>query len=382
MQDVGGKPLLEHIIWNLKRFGISKFLLLVGYQASYIVDHFGDGSAFGVNIVYSFEDQPLGTGGALRAALDHLDEAFFFLNGDTIFDFNYLDLAKMTLSSSALIGMALRSVGDASRYGNVTLLNERVIGFSEKVHEGPGLINGGVAVIKRAAIETIPHGSFSIEQDILPSMVAKGQICGRSYGGFFIDIGLPETLAEASRNVPLWRRKKALLLDRDGVLNKDLGYVATPERFHWTAGAVSTVKLMNDTGILVIVVTNQAGIARGYYSEKEFQEFMLWINAELRKSGAHLDGWYFCPHHPKEGIEPYKRNCECRKPHPGMLVKAMHDWQIDPAKALLVGDKETDVQAAERCGIPSILYHEANGPLIDCIPTTFYIETDKNTLSY
>lgn len=377
MQDVGGQPLLEHIIWNLKRFGVRRILLLVGYQGAYIVDHFGDGKGFGVEIDYSFEDQPLGTGGALRAAEDQLDDAFFFLNGDTIFDFNYDDLAVLTLSSSALIGMALRSVNDIARYGNVRLENDTVTSFSEKSESGAGLINGGVAVVKREALALFPAAPSSLEQDVLPLLVTNGHVCGRRYSGFFIDIGLPKTLDAASRSVPRWRQKKVLFLDRDGVLNKDFGHVATPDRFEWIEGAVATVKTMNDLGILVIVITNQAGIARGYYSEQAFHEFMNWINDELRKGGAHLDAWYYCPHHPDVGSDDYRRECECRKPEPGMLVDAMTDWQVDPARALLVGDKETDLIAARQCGIRALLYREADGALVDRIPVKFYSEVDE-----
>jgi D,D-heptose 1,7-bisphosphate phosphatase len=372
MQDVGGKPFLEYIIWNLKRYGISKIILLVGHQASVIVDHFGDGAGFGIKIAYAFEDQPLGTGGALRAAAHLLDDTFLFMNGDTIFDFNYDDLAVLTQASSALLGLGLRKVDDAARFGNVRLEGNKVASFAEKAGVGAGLINGGVAVVKKEALALFPEGVCSLEQDILPSMVSSGYVCGKQYEGFFIDIGLPETLADAAQSVPRWKKKDVLFLDRDGVLNRNLGYVATPDRFQWIDGAVAAVKSMNDVGVLVIIVTNQAGIARGYYSEAEFEDFMLWINAELRMSGAHLDGWYFCPHHPEQGVPPYRCVCDCRKPEPGMLIKAMHDWEVDPSRALLLGDSATDISAAERSGIEAILYSETNGPLVESIPATFY----------
>jgi len=374
MQKIGQKPFLENLIWNLKRHGFSRFTLLLGYKASSIVDYFGNGSNIGVTIDYVIESEPLGTGGALALAFaqNKLDETFLFCNGDTIFDFNYNDLLCLTLNSSALVGLSLRCVDDASRYGSVELAGTTVTKFFEKSYAASGLISGGVAVIKKEMASLIPNVACSLEVDIFPSLVAKQMMCGRAYEGFFLDIGLPETLEQAQKTIPKWRRKKLLFLDRDGVLNRDLGYVCSKDKFEWVEGAIEAVKLMNDSGILVIVVTNQAGIARGFYNEHEFQAFMHWINDELRARGAHLDAWYHCPHHPVEGLPPYLVDCECRKPRPGMLEMAMLDWEIDPCDVLLVGDKESDIQAATDCGVRSVLYHENDGKLIDCIPPEFY----------
>lgn len=375
MQMIGQKPFLEYLIWNLKRHGLSRFTLLLGYKASSIIDYFGDGSDFGTTIDYVIEPEPLGTGGALALALaqNKLDETFLFCNGDTIFDFNYNDLLCLIANSTALVGLSLRRVDDASRYGSVELVDTTVMKFAEKNNASYGLISGGVAVMKKELASLIPNEPCSLEADILPLLATKQMVCGRAYDGFFLDIGLPETLGQAQEAIPQWRRKKALFLDRDGVLNRDFGYVCSKDRFEWVEGAVETVKLMNDSGILVVVVTNQAGIARGFYSEIEFQAFMHWINDELRRRGAHLDAWYHCPHHPEEGLPPYNGECDCRKPRPGMLETAMRDWDIDPRDALLVGDKESDIQAATECGIRSILYHENDGKLIDRIPPEFYM---------
>lgn len=375
MQKIGRRPFLEYLIWNLKRQGFSRFILLLGYKASSIIDHFGDGSDFGIKIDYVIETEPLGTGGALALAFsqDKLDETFLFCNGDTIFDFNYNDLVCLIANSSALVGLSLRRVDDASRYGSVELVDTTVMKFSEKSNASHGLISGGVAVMKKEVASLISNAPCSLEADIIPLLVTKQLVRGRAYDGFFLDIGLPETLGQAQEAIPQWRRKKALFLDRDGVLNRDLGYVCSQNRFEWVEGAIETVKLMNDHGILVVVVTNQAGIARGFYDEVEFQAFMHWINSELRARGAHLDAWYHCPHHPTEGLPPYLGECACRKPKPGMLEIAIIDWEIDPGDALLVGDKESDIQAATECGIRSVLYNENDGKLIDCIPPEFYM---------
>ena len=173
---------------------------------------------------------------------------------------------------------------------------------------------------------------------------------------FFIDIGTKKNLFIAKKKLPCLNKNKAFLLDRDGVINIDKGYVNSPDRFEWTKGAVDGIKSANDAGILVIVITNQSGIARGLYTETEFDTFMIWINIQLRARGAHIDGWYYCPHHPTEGIVPFRIDCECRKPKPGLINRAIYEWGLDPNYCIMVGDKEIDIESASRSGIKGLLF--------------------------
>lgn len=356
MMPVDGGPFIDQLLWNLRRHGFRKVLLSVGYLSGVIRDHIGDGDPFGLEVSYCLEREPAGTGGALGLALPQLDERFLVLNGDTLFDVNYLDLALALEHNDAAV--ALRAVADVERYGSVLLDGDRVTAFAEKAGGGAGLVNGGVYALNRTVVEQ-STGS-SIEHDWLPALVASRRLAGRSYDGFFIDIGLPESLARAQLDVPDWRRKPAALLDRDGVLNVDSGYVHTPDAFAWKPGAVEAVKWLNDSGYLVIVVTNQAGIARGYYSEEAFLAFSDWIAEQLRQRGAHIDASYYCPDHPEHGQGIYRRDSGCRKPQTGMLEAAARDWVFDPERSFLIGDKDSDLEAAERFGVASYKVGDEN----------------------
>lgn len=356
---VGGRPMLEHLVWNLRRHGVDDIILSVGHLAHRIEEHFGDGSAFGVRIRYVVEASPAGTGGALKLCADLLAPRFAMLNGDTLFDFNLLDLALLAETSDAAACLALRPVPDASRFGHVQTQGTRVVRFAEKSAPGPGIVNGGVTIFDRRVLDRLPEGVSSIENDLMPALVAQGQVHGKAYAGYFLDIGLPETLLQAQTDVPKWRCKPAILLDRDGVLNVDHGYVHRPEQFEWVKGAIAAVKQANDVGALVIVVTNQAGIARGYYDAHQFESLMQWVNARLADHGAHLDAWYHCPHHPTAGDGELTRACDCRKPAPGLLLRARHEWGFDPTAAVMIGDKPGDVAAAEAAGLRGRLFDGA-----------------------
>ena len=206
--DVAGQPFLEYILWNLRRHGIRRVVLSVGYLAEKIQAVLGDGFRLGLDLTYVVEDEPLGTGGGLKFAADLLDDTFLALNGDTIFDVNYLDLA-MGLSHDNFAVMALRHVDDVSRYGQVKLASGQVLSFGEKAAAGPGLISGGVYAMRKKALYFLPEGRSSIERDLFPLLVESGRLGGQVYNGFFLDIGLPEMYNSAQILLPEWKKRLA-----------------------------------------------------------------------------------------------------------------------------------------------------------------------------
>jgi D-glycero-D-manno-heptose 1,7-bisphosphate phosphatase len=156
--------------------------------------------------------------------------------------------------------------------------------------------------------------------------------------------------------VPNIATRPAAFLDRDGVLNIDFGYVHRPDQFHWVQGAQAAIKALNEAGYLVVVVTNQAGVARGYYGEADIRRLHEWINSELRPLGAHIDAFYHCPHHPDGAVPAYALACNSRKPAPGMLLRAMREWPIRRDGTFIIGDKDSDIEAGRRAGIPGHLF--------------------------
>jgi D-glycero-D-manno-heptose 1,7-bisphosphate phosphatase len=357
--DVAGRPFLAYLLWNLKRHGIFRVLLSVGYLADRIMKVMGDGSALGVDITYVVEAERLGTGGGLRNAAKHLDNEFLVLNGDTLFDFNYHDL-PLHLDTDCLGVMALRRVEDVSRYGSARVENDKILSFDEKSGTGPGFISGGVYLLRKAVLNLLPEGASSIEHDLFPQLAKGRQLAGAVYDGYFLDIGLQVTLAAAQTELPAWQKKPVAFFDRDGVLNLDRGYVHKPEDFNWQPDAREAVKLLNDSGYLVMLVTNQSGIGRGYYDESTFHSLTVWIQEQLSERGAHLDDVFFCPHHPTAGLGKFLCDCDCRKPNSGMIDQACATWEINMTRSFVVGDSENDMDLAKAAGIPGYLYKEGS----------------------
>jgi D-glycero-D-manno-heptose 1,7-bisphosphate phosphatase len=156
-----------------------------------------------------------------------------------------------------------------------------------------------------------------------------------------------------------------VFFDRDGVLNYDFGYVHTIDNFRWIEGARESILACNEAGYLVFVVTNQSGIAKGVYTESAMRALHAYMQEDLREMGAHVDAIAFCPHHPEGLVPELRRACSCRKPEPGMILRLCREWPIDRAASFLIGDKPSDMQAAEAAGIAGYLF--SGGNLLDVL---------------
>lgn len=145
--------------------------------------------------------------------------------------------------------------------------------------------------------------------------------------------------------------KKTLFLDRDGVVNIDHGYLYKPEQFEFIDGVFEACKLFQQAGYNIVIITNQSGIGRGYYTEQDFHNLTSWMVAEFKKQGIQILDVFFCPHHPVKAQAPYLKDCNCRKPAPGMLLNAIDKHQLDPKSSIMVGDKGSDMKAAIHAGL-------------------------------
>ncbi len=195
------------------------------------------------------------------------------------------------------------------------------------------------------------------ELDVFPDLARARKLSGVEFEGYFLDIGLPDTFEQAKRDIPFHRRRPIAFLDRDGVLNVDQGHTHRIEQLIWVEGAIRAVRLLNDAGYRVIVVTNQAGIGHGLYEEEDMQRFHNAMREHLASEGAWIDDLIHCPFHPAAKLPHFRHeNHPDRKPNPGMLLKAFDRWPSRVGQSFLIGDNDSDVEAASAAGIPGYLY--------------------------
>jgi histidinol-phosphate phosphatase family protein len=358
--EVAGRPFLEHLLQDVGRYGVfEEVLLLAGYLGEEVQSRYEGQVRGSARIKVIVEPQPLGTGGALLNAKGALEERFLMLNGDSFFDFNLLDLATAPWPTGLLGRLALLRGEGAARYGRVVLENDRIKEF-QPVGGGSGPVNAGVYILDRTIIDLIERVPCSLESDLFAKLAGRGRLDACLYDGFFIDIGVPADLQRADRELGERLRRPAVFFDRDGVLIEDLQYVHRPGQVQWIPAAKDAIKGCNDSGAFVFVVTNQAGVAHGYYDESAVRALHAWMNQELAQVGAHVDAFEYCPHHPDARIERYREVCRRRKPKAGMILDLLERWHVDPKRSFLVGDQMSDIEAAHTAGMESVLFKGGN----------------------
>lgn len=361
LMDIGqGRVFLDLLIDNIIRQGFEQILILAGHFGEQVVARYHGKTIRGCALSVVIEPAPMGTGGALRWSRAMLESEFFLANGDTYFDICYRRIEQaMRAEIDTDAAIALRHVEDAGRYGSIELSGLRIARFSEKTASPvpvAGLINGGVYLLSRALVETFPAGELSLETEVFPKLATERRMVGQASTGYFIDIGLPETLQQARDDIHSVIRRPALFLDRDGVINRDHGYVHAWDRFNIITGVAETIARYNNADWLVFVVTNQAGIARGYYPEEAVHLLHGQLQDWLAVRGAHIDAFYHCPFHPEGIVEKFRGQHMDRKPRPGMLLRAMQDFAVDASRSFLIGDRASDLEAASGAGLRGYLF--------------------------
>ena len=355
MAPVAGEPFLRRVLDQLDSSGFARVVIADGYRREQIESFFG-GTYRGLELDYSSEDSPLLTGGAVRRALSRcMEPQVFVLNGDTYLDVDFSAMeAALAARPEAKCVIAAKHMSEFDRYGTLDICSDGVIrSFFEKAPCSDGLINGGTYLIRRDALLGEPD-VFSLENDWFSRVVTEGSLSAVVVEGGFIDIGVPEDY-ELAQRLFASERGYALddasihlaMFDRDGTINVDTGHLHSIADCEFIDSSIEIMRRYSaDPLWRIVVITNQAGIAKGMYDVEDMRLLHREMARMLRKMGVEVDGWYFCPHHPD-----FTGKCDCRKPSPGMLLRAMRDYRVDPSECVMYGDMPTDYEAAASAGV-------------------------------
>ena len=382
---IEGVPVLEREIICLRDQGFCDLILTVSHMADQIIGYFGDGQKLGVRIEYFIETQPLGNAGALFKLRDKLTEPFLLLNADAVFDIDFNRFVAFHRAQGGLVSLFTHPnshpydsgviVADETGAVQKWLTKEdvRPRWYKNRVNAGLHVINPIVLDICGVDAQSVgtevlgKRVKVDLDRQILKPLCGTGKMFCYDSPEYVKDMGTPDRYEAVCRDFRggivqaknLQQKQKAVFLDRDGTINKYVGFLRNIDDFELIPGVAEAIKRINASGYLAIVVTNQPVIARGEVSEPELQEIHNKMETLLGAEGAYLDAVYYCPHHPHKGFEgeiaELKIDCDCRKPKPGMLLRAAEDFNIDLTNSWMVGDGENDVLAGKAAGCKTAL---------------------------
>lgn len=395
MIPIEGKPILEYQIETLKKQGYTDIILIVGHMGNVIQKYFGDGSAFGVQISYIVEEQPLGTAGALYFLKDEIQNDFLLLNGDIIFD---VDIQKfLEYHCNQRTAATILTHPNSHPYDSGIIIADdknRVTNWLHKEDERlwyKNRVNAGLHMFSPRIFESFHEAKkCDLDRDVLKPLIKEGELSVYDSPEYIKDMGTPDRYYAVIEDIKsgkvsaknLKNKQKAIFLDRDGTINKYVGFLTDINEFELLDGVTEAIKMINESGYLAIVVTNQPVIARGEVSVEELQEIHNKMETLLGQAGAYIDDIFYCPHHPHKGYEgerpEYKIECECRKPKPGMLLAAAEKYNIDLRESWMIGDGENDIEAGKNAGCNVCVVGNAeieNVPryknLLECVKAVF-----------
>lgn len=382
---VDGMPILEREIRSLVEQGFNDIILTVGYLADKIIDYFGDGHQLGAKIDYFVEKTPLGNAGALFRIRNKIgQEPFFLLNADAAFDVDFQRMMEYHKKKGGLVTLFTHPNSHPYDSGLILANKDGVVDkWLSKEDARPqwyeNRVNAGLHIIDPKVLEMVESsvdlsGKVDLDRQILKPLCGTGKMYCYDSPEYVKDMGTPDRFHQVEADYKngivqaknLHNMQKAIFLDRDGTINKYVGFLRNIDDFELIEGAAEAIKLINQSGYLAIVVTNQPVIARGEVSWDELNEIHRKMETLLGKEGAYLDGIYICPHHPDKGFEgerpEYKIVCDCRKPKPGLLLRAAKDFNIDLSQSYMIGDDDRDVQAGKNAGCKANMKIETNLP--------------------
>lgn len=387
---VDGMPILEREIRSLASQGFKDLILTVGYLADKIMSYFGDGSQLGVTIDYFVEETPLGNAGALFQLRNKIgNEPFFLLNADAAFDVDFNRMLAFHKKQGGLV--TLFTHPNSHPYDSGLIIADKdgqVEKWLSKEDERPqwynNRVNAGLHIIDPSVLELslknldidsntgFPKGKVDLDRQILKPLCGTGKMFSYDSPEYVKDMGTPERYHQVEADYKngvvqarnLKNKQKAIFLDRDGTINKYVGFLLNIDDFELIEGVSDAIKLINKSSYLAIVVTNQPVIARGEVSWEELNEIHKKMETLLGQYDAYIDGIYICPHHPDKGFEgersEYKIDCDCRKPKPGLLLQAAKDFNIDMSQSIMIGDSNRDIEAGKTAGCMRSIKIEKN----------------------
>ena len=341
------KHFIQYILNNYSKYNFKRIIILCGFRGKVLFKKLHKKKINLTEVYCLQEKQLLGTGGALSSLRKLNVKNFVLTNGDTIFDIDInLLISSLKYKNIATVALTQNKKQNSKKLNNLSLNHNLV-----SIKKNSNLMNGGTYFFKKEIFKYIKNKNFSLENDLLPKLISLKKINGKIFNNFFIDIGSYHYLKIAKDKLKKQYKKPAIFLDRDGVINYNYGYVHKIQNFKFRPGVLKGLKYLTKKNYYIFIVTNQAGIGKKIFTEKQFIQLHKNINKKLIKNNIFFNDIQYSPFHPKAKIKKYKKNSSLRKPGNKMLENIKLNWDIDMKKSFMIGDKVSDKLAAKKSTI-------------------------------
>lgn len=362
MYPIDNIPFIERLVLQIKGFGISNILILLGYLSNKVINYLGDGSKYGVKIEYDVTPVSYDTAERMIHAKNKMCDEFLFLYCDNYCPINFKKLVNNYYNDNALIELSIYSNRENYTKNNIKILNDsnKVIFYDKnRMQNDLSGVEIGYSIINKKVFNMLDDDEKNFNKNIFPKLINEGKLFATITEHRYYSIGSFDRIHLTEE---FFKPKRVVFIDRDGTINvkaKKAHYIESVDEFKWLDGAREAIKLLNDNNVMVILVTNQPGVARGNISIETLNDIHKKMQSDLKEIGAKIDYIYCCIHNWNEG-------CLCRKPKPGMLYQAQKDLSLDLTKCILFGDDERDIEAANAANCKSELI-TSNYTLLDAV---------------
>ena len=348
LAKIGPYTFLDLLLSNVSKYHFRKIIILAGFKGKQLFDKYHNKTVNLVKIKCIIEKKPLGTGGGLNKIKNKLTNNFFVINGDTISDFNFYDLLKLKKKNKSVIALTKSKFSsEGNNIRNLYLAKNNLVKIAKKKDRNI-FKSSGVCLLDKSVFQNIIENKFSLEDKILSKLIEKNKAIGYKKKFFFYDIGTRTDFKNAKKKLLNYLMQPAVFLDRDNTINKDTGYTYKYEDFKFINNSYEALKYLSNKRIFIFIITNQAGIGKGYFTEDDFIKLHIKLKKKFISEKIFVNEIKYCPYHPKAKILKYKKNSSFRKPNNQMINQIFKKFVINKKDSIMIGDHIKDQKCAKK----------------------------------
>jgi len=348
LAKIGKYTFLDLLLSNVSKYHFRKIIILAGFKGKQLYIKYHNKKVNLIKIECIIEKKPLGTGGAINKIKNKLTNNFFVINGDTISDFNFYDLIKSKKKKKSVLALTKSKFSNrGNNIRNLYLDKDKVVKIAEKQKKHI-FKSSGVCLLDKSIFQNITETKFSLEDKLLSKLIKKKEIIGYKKKFFFYDIGTKSDFINAKKKLLNHLMRPAVFFDRDNTINADTGYTHKYKDFKFINNSYNALKFLSNKNISIFIITNQAGIGKGLFTEDEFINLHLKLKKMLIDKKIFINEVKYCPYHPQASIKEYRKISSLRKPNNLMIKQIFDKFVIDKNKTIMIGDHLKDQACAKK----------------------------------